>query len=646
MKQYDNLAKLRLSLNRAGQTIYVKSHTTEGDGGGGEFWLDTSDTSTADDNGINIVDSVSPRIGTWKRIYSGAINVKWFGAVGDGVTDDTTAIQAAVDSLSASDGLIFPQGDYLITDEITVTTSFISIYGTGYAKIIQQTDNKAIFAGSSCSGDSVHDLRFSGSANATSTRAACVSMTSCIGWTVTDCQFFDFSGAGVKAITSEKIKVTGCTFENARYITAITGDISFVNSDKCSATNNRCFSGGAVAIDVTTNGNGTCNDCIITDNQIDGYERYGIINYNNRDGGQTGQIENAIVSNNTVKNIQGSEGVATNKQFGAGIYMLCTEHAVITGNVVEACNIDTDNNSLSPAGIGLANTSAAVISGNSLYDCRYYGIMVNDSLQFGDGTNNGSSSFIPDGGIVVEGNNIINADNLGVYVKSQHNVAVEGNSIWSCEKGIVTEATNANYPELRNYVINGNNIYDCVNAGMSLEDLRSPVVSNNSVSGCGGTGLQVYADGYMVTGNVLYSNLNGIDVRATSSNTVLTGNKIELNSSSGLIGGAPWRDGGGNWIDSYAGTYDEQFNLADDATPSVKDGNLFSTGGTTTITNFDDGHLKQRIIIRSEHSVTITHASGGIRLSGSANFAMNSGDTLTLIKTTATTWDEIGRMVR
>ena len=49
-----------------------------------------------------------------------APNVKWFGATGDGVTDDTTAIQATFDLRR---GVFFPKGTYSITDTIDVGTN-------------------------------------------------------------------------------------------------------------------------------------------------------------------------------------------------------------------------------------------------------------------------------------------------------------------------------------------------------------------------------------------------------------------------------------------------------------------------------------------------------------------------------------------
>jgi hypothetical protein len=58
------------------------------------------------------------------------VSVKDFGAVGDGVTDDTAAIQAAVAALSPDGTLVFPYGTYAAT-QITITKSLhISLLGT------------------------------------------------------------------------------------------------------------------------------------------------------------------------------------------------------------------------------------------------------------------------------------------------------------------------------------------------------------------------------------------------------------------------------------------------------------------------------------------------------------------------------------
>ena len=91
-----------------------------------------------------------------------------------------------------------------------------------------------------------------------------------------------------------------------------------------------------------------------------------------------------------------------------------------------------------------------------------------------------------------------------------------------------------------------------------------------------------------------------------------------------------------------AGKYLEWRTLADDPTPSVKDHRHFLTGGTTTITDFDDGTNLQEIIIVAEHSITITDGTN-IYLSGSSNWAMTATDTLTLICKADNKWYEIAR---
>jgi hypothetical protein len=73
----------------------------------------------------------------------------------------------------------------------------------------------------------------------------------------------------------------------------------------------------------------------------------------------------------------------------------------------------------------------------------------------------------------------------------------------------------------------------------------------------------------------------------------------------------------------------------------------FLTGGTTAITNFIDGDQGQIITIIGKHSVTITN-NANILLAGGVNFAMTSEDTLTLIlrpNISGAKWVEMSRSV-
>jgi hypothetical protein len=61
------------------------------------------------------------------------LNVREFGATGNGITDDTTAIQSAITAAGAGDAIIFPNGTYLVTG-LTVAKR-ITLLGRGGATL-------------------------------------------------------------------------------------------------------------------------------------------------------------------------------------------------------------------------------------------------------------------------------------------------------------------------------------------------------------------------------------------------------------------------------------------------------------------------------------------------------------------------------
>ena len=68
-------------------------------------------------------------------VYSIIVNIKKYGAAGDGVTDDTRALRKAIRACATNGAIILPAGKYLISDTIRIARS-ISIRGEGRGKTI------------------------------------------------------------------------------------------------------------------------------------------------------------------------------------------------------------------------------------------------------------------------------------------------------------------------------------------------------------------------------------------------------------------------------------------------------------------------------------------------------------------------------
>lgn len=132
----DTLADLR-NISYPANTVWASGYHTKNDGAFGShiFRLKGVKTTETDNAGTVIIATIGVTDYVYELQYDGVVNVKWFGAVGDGVTDDTVSIQNA---LNTNLNVFIPGGAYKTTSplEIPVLTSF---YGEDNKTVIKPT---------------------------------------------------------------------------------------------------------------------------------------------------------------------------------------------------------------------------------------------------------------------------------------------------------------------------------------------------------------------------------------------------------------------------------------------------------------------------------------------------------------------------
>jgi hypothetical protein len=109
------------------------------DGKKGTYWKKRGKGLASEDNRGTIL--VTTDLIVYENQYKGSANVKWFGAKGDNLTDDSVAIKSALTLIdkSQANGVFFPNGNYKISSAVqTVITgkSNFSILMNKSAKII------------------------------------------------------------------------------------------------------------------------------------------------------------------------------------------------------------------------------------------------------------------------------------------------------------------------------------------------------------------------------------------------------------------------------------------------------------------------------------------------------------------------------
>lgn len=592
-----------------------------------------------------------------KRVVS--VTDEPFGAIGDGVTDDTAAVQAALASGAA---VFFPHGTYALSAALALTTPWQRLYGDGALSVLRQDgDGVSVFSASSVDNVSISDLCIRPAATHTTTAGHGVLFSNCNSASVRGVLVEYQAGEarnGVFLANCNECDIRGNHFSgapdtNGVYFIHGGADIAVTeNSSRNTISANRCVSGNVYGINLTTSSAGECQANVITGNVVANCTGYGIIAYRAND---SATFRDLVISDNTIENITGGalsdgEPPSTVRKFGSGIYVQGCIDAVVSGNVVRNTAQQTNNSTLAIGGISGTVTSCAV-SGNSVIDSGTQGI-------FFSGLPAAASFPDPaDSGIVINDNVVKDSVKELIYINQARRISIAGNVLYrgASADGSTSIRIGGNGTDwVADASVTGNVIYGddglTRGVGVSVEACRHLIVDANSISEVtSGISVDTTTSLLCCSNVVRDASAFGITYSASTLRGVVANNQVDAATTAGIRANGVAKVTGNditNTTTSYSGTYAPIRSLADGATPDVTNAELLFSGGTTAITSFSGGYVGQIFTFIAGHSITITHNAAAITLSGNANFAMTAGDTLTLVKATATVWNEIGRMDR
>lgn len=138
-------------------------------------------TSLADSSGSSLVGFIQAGTGATARTVQAklreVVSVKDFGAVGDGVADDTAEIQAAIDAYQGTgEAIHFPNGTYLISSTLNITGTISLCGDSRYGSSITWTSTTLVAISVACD-EQVNFDRLTFAAPASATAGASISLS-------------------------------------------------------------------------------------------------------------------------------------------------------------------------------------------------------------------------------------------------------------------------------------------------------------------------------------------------------------------------------------------------------------------------------------------------------------------------------------
>lgn len=172
-------------------------------------------------DGLPVLATGSTTSRTLATRFADVANVKDYGAVGDGVTNDTTAIQAAIASVASGGRVVFPAGVYLVSPMTIANLSNVTLEGDNKnISILRLAAPGTLLALQNAQWCLVTRLGFQTNAtpqvmaNATGLQFD----TAAGNNTVDDCTFLGFSLGGLKIVGTVATQLSGHKVTNCYFL--------------------------------------------------------------------------------------------------------------------------------------------------------------------------------------------------------------------------------------------------------------------------------------------------------------------------------------------------------------------------------------------------------------------------------------------
>ena len=345
-----------------------------------------------------------------------SVSVKDFGATGDGTTDDTAAIQAALDS--GSKVVSFPEGNYKCGD-VNIPAN-VTIDGAN-SLITLQGGATYIFR---VSGDDVSIKGF----DFNNVSQNCVQIGTAAGTeikntTISSCRFTGFEDYSTILLTAWPINllVTDCIFDKGSAWDGV--------------SDSACVRMGTEA-GVTKTG----TSIIISNNFMRGYK-------NLFRGGTTGYMENLVIADNQMQDC------------GNGLWTYHVTNSTVTGNTIQraaqyayiwrsyVCSNNSWWNSTDTTACVIIEVHNGSFTGNKIFNCTGTGLLLDGG---------GSQGVISNNDFETIGKSGIFVDPDHSYGGNVRNILISNNRVYDAQNnGIAINATGTN---LDGASIIGNNV--------------------------------------------------------------------------------------------------------------------------------------------------------------------------------------------